>query len=57
MIKGKENNMGMVKDMGVINQKKGKIKRENIQGTTQNTKMIKRKKKLYKHVALTHDYK
>jgi tryptophanyl-tRNA synthetase len=52
MIKNKENNMGRVEDMGVINQK-----RENVQGTTQSTKMSKSKKKICKRVTLTHDYK
>ncbi len=39
MIKGEGNNMGMAKDMGVINQGREKTRSENLQKTTQSTKM------------------
>jgi hypothetical protein len=57
MIEGKGNNMGKVKDMGVINQGREKIRWKNVQRTTQSTKINVHKKKPNKRVTLTHAHK
>jgi hypothetical protein len=52
MIKGKGDDMGWAKDMGVIGQKKKKTRKKNPRRIMQNMKMNKSKKKAYKRIAL-----
>ncbi len=53
MIKGKGNNMGKVKDMGVINQGREKTRWKNVQRIMRSTKMSIHKKRPSKRVTLT----
>jgi hypothetical protein len=57
MIEGKGNNMGKVKDMGVINQGKEKTRWKNVQRTTQSLITIVHQKGPSKRITLTHAHK